>query len=62
MCRPPHQEEERDMRDVCDYALTNLQVQQDSYPLPLTEEIVTEQAACELFSITTSATRSTKSR
>jgi hypothetical protein len=37
-------------RLVCDYSLTNQQLQQDSYPLPLTEKIVAEQARCELFS------------
>ena len=36
-------------RCVCDYALTNKQIQPDSYPLPLMEEIVAEQAKCELF-------------
>jgi hypothetical protein len=37
-------------RMVCDYAVTNLQIMADSYPLPLTEEIVAEQAKCTLFS------------
>jgi hypothetical protein len=37
-------------RGVCDYALTNKAIQPDSYPLPLTEEIVSEQACCEIFS------------
>lgn len=37
-------------RLVCDYTLTNQQLQPDSYPLPLTEDIVAEQARCELFS------------
>ena len=37
-------------RGVCDYALTNKMIQPDSYPLPLTEEIVSEQAKCMLFS------------
>ena len=37
-------------RLVCDYSLTNKQLQPDSYPLPLTEDIVAEQAKCELFS------------
>jgi hypothetical protein len=37
-------------RLVCDYALTNLAIHMDSYPLPLTEEIVAEQARCEIFS------------
>ena len=37
-------------RGVCDYALTNKQIQADSYPLPLTEDIVSEQAQCEVFS------------
>jgi hypothetical protein len=37
-------------RLVCDYALTNLAIHMDSYPLPLTEEIVAEQAKCDIFS------------
>ena len=37
-------------RGVCDYALTNKQIHPDSYPLPLTENITAEMAACELFS------------
>ena len=37
-------------RLVCDYSLTNQQLQPDSYPLPLTEDIVAEQARCEIFS------------
>jgi len=38
-------------RGVCDYALTNLQIQPDSYPLPLTEEIVSEQARRAMFTV-----------
>jgi len=37
-------------RLVCDYSKTNQMIQTDSYPLPLTEEIVCEQARCEIFS------------
>ena len=37
-------------RLVCDYSLTNKMIQPDSYPLPLAEEIVCEQAKCEVFS------------
>ena len=37
-------------RLVCDYSLTNKMIQPDSYPLPLTEEIVCEQSKSELFS------------
>ena len=36
-------------RGVCDYALTNKMIHPDSYPLPLTEDITAEMAACELF-------------
>jgi len=37
-------------RKVCVYALTNQQIQPESYPLPLTDEIVSEQARCKIFS------------
>ena len=37
-------------RGVCDYAITNKMIHQDSYPLPLTENITAEMAACEVFS------------
>jgi len=50
MCRFTIKKKNGKWRCVCDYALTNKHFQPDSYPLPLMEEIVAEQAKCELFS------------